>query len=99
MASYSHYSLGAHIIKHRHKVTSTSVGTVGFDLSQEDLEASYTDYDIAYVIAGYEHRPDLISNVFYYTPAYWWLLLLYNNIDDPFEGLNVGDQIKIPRII
>ena len=97
MASYSHYSLGAHTIKHRHKVTSTSVGTLGFDLSQEELEASYTDYDIAYVIAGYEHRPDLISNVFYGSPKNWWLLMFVNGITDPFEGFKVNQRILIPK--
>ena len=48
--------------------------------------------------AGFEHRPDLISNVFYGSPSNWWLLMLVNGISDPFEGFNVRDRILIPKI-
>jgi hypothetical protein len=87
--------LGQVGIFHKNKPTTTAVGSFGFDdISISDSSNS----DIAYVIPGYEHRPDLISDIFYDTPEYWWVILLYNNIDDPFEGLNVGDQIKIPKL-
>jgi hypothetical protein len=46
--------------------------------------------------AGFEHRPDLISNLFFGTPGYWWYLMLVNGVTDPFEGFNSGDQILIP---
>ena len=97
MPNPSQYYLGKVEVRHRNKLTVIAAGSDGFDKSPEDLETSFS-HDIAYVIPGYEHRPDLISNVFYRTPEYWWLILLYNNIDDPFEGLNVGDQIKIPNL-
>ena len=96
MPDSSHYYLGKAEVYHKNKLTSVAAGTRGFDISSEDLETRFK-YEIAYVIAGYEHRPDLISNVFYHTPEYWWLILWYNNIDDPFEGLNIGDQNKIPN--
>tara|TARA_R110000824_G_scaffold179488_3_gene359707 strand:- start:724 stop:1017 length:294 start_codon:yes stop_codon:yes gene_type:complete len=95
MANASQYMLGEVRIVHKNKSTNSAVGSDGFDMSERMLLDSY-DYEIGYVIPGYEHRPDLISDVFYKTSEYWWLILLYNNIDDPFEGLNVGDQIKIP---
>ena len=95
MPNASQYTLGEVAIPHRSKTTNSAVGSDGFDMSARVLEGSY-DFETAYVIPGYEHRPDLISDVFYKTSEYWWLILLYNNIDDPFEGLNVGDQIKIP---
>ena len=87
--------LGGGYIPHKKKFTSTAVGSDGFDMTSFELQAAYA-FEVAYVIPGYEHRPDLISDIFYKTPEYWWLILLYNSIDDPFEGLNVGDQIKIP---
>ena len=96
MANVSHYTLGEVYTIHKTKRLRTAVGSPGFDMSSEEIREKYSSFDIAYVITGYEHRPDLISNIFYKTPEYWWLILLYNNIDDPFEGLNVGDQIKIP---
>ena len=98
MENIGHYMYGSNLVRHRHGATRIAAGSPGFDLSLEELQSKYS-YDVAYVIAGYEHRPDLISDVFYYTPDYWWLILLYNNIDDPFEGLNVGDQIKIPKLL
>ena len=63
----------------------------------QKMETSF-DYEVGYVPAGYEHRPDLISNVFYGTPKNWWLLMLVNSITDPFEGFNENDQILIPKI-
>jgi hypothetical protein len=53
---------------------------------------------VGYIPAGYEHRPDLISNLFYGSPKNWWLLMLVNSVEDPFEGFNVGDSILIPKI-
>ena len=94
MANSSHYFLGSIKTSHKTKSLVVGAGSTGFD----NAEDSIISYQTAYVINGYEHRPDLISDIFYNTPEYWWLILLYNNIDDPFEGLNVGDQIKIPNL-
>ena len=80
-------------VQHKGKKITTSVGSTSYEGTFAGQSSNMLN---GRVPKGYEHRPDLISNVFYYTPAYWWLLLLYNNIDDPFEGLNVGDQIKVP---
>jgi hypothetical protein len=95
MPNVSHYMQGEVHLSHKRKNTNTAVGSEGFDSASYGLAGTF---EIAYVIPGYEHRPDLISDIFYKTPEYWWLILLYNNIDDPFEGLNVGDQIKIPIV-
>ncbi|MEY3311501.1 MAG: Base plate wedge protein 53, partial [Bacteroidota bacterium] len=46
-----------------------------------------------------EHRADLISNLFYNTPTLDWLVCLSNNINDPFQQLNVGDEIKILKLL
>jgi hypothetical protein len=54
--------------------------------------------EVAYVPAGYEHRPDLISDYFYNTVNNDWLIMMYNNISDPLQQLNVGDRILIPII-
>lgn len=55
-------------------------------------------YNVGYIPPGYEHRADLISNLFYNTPTFDWIILQFNNISDPFQGLNVGDRILIPII-
>jgi len=53
---------------------------------------------LAQVSLQFEARPDLISYAAYGTAAYWWLILLANNILDPEEDLTVGKIIKIPNI-
>jgi hypothetical protein len=55
--------------------------------------------DIIYTIPlTMEGRPDLISNLFYSTPRYMWVILIRNNIDDPFTELLAGGRIFIPSI-
>lgn len=97
MPNASHYQLGFLDVLHKGKVTRTSVGELGADKTITVLDTAY-EFEVAYVPAGYEHRPDLISNVFYDTPANFWLLMLVNNISDPYEGFNVNDRILIPKI-
>ena len=91
------YSVDSNTVSHK-KVRVTSVfNATGFDnlLKSLDTDLEYTE---GYVPVGFEHRPDLISEAFYETPKNWWLLMLVNNISDPFEGFNVGDKILIPNI-
>ena len=91
------YALDEVKVAHRSITTNTIVNAEKFDTLLGDLENAY-EYEVGYVPAGYEHRPDLISNVFYGTPKNWWLLMLVNSIDDPFEGFNESDRILIPKI-
>jgi hypothetical protein len=90
-------SLGKNIVLHKGVVTNTPVGSKTYDAFVAGIEDAYK-YKIGKIPPGAEHRPDLISNTFYNTPSYWWLLMLVNNISDPFEGFNVGDRILIPEI-
>ena len=91
------YVLGVQTVPHRNAKVTTTLHTAGTDNLIANLENAYI-YDVGYVPAGFEHRPDLISNVFYGTPKNWWLLMQVNSISDPFEGFKVGDRILIPRI-
>lgn len=40
---------------------------------------------------------DTISNKFYNTPYLWWLIALFNNVNNPYETLEEGDILKILR--
>ena len=91
------YSLDVNQVRHRNVITTTIVNTPKFDSMLSNLDSAY-EYEVGYVPNGYEHRPDLISNVFYGTPKNWWLLMLVNNISDPNEGFNVSDKILIPKM-
>ena len=53
---------------------------------------------VALVPTGLEGRADLLSYEAYGTVSYWWLICLANGIQNPFEELTAGKQIKIPII-
>lgn len=91
------FSISYNTVRHKDKTISTIVNDPLFDTMVGDLENAY-DYEVGYVPAGYENRPDLISNVFYGTPINWWLLMLVNNITDPSEGFTQNQRILIPKI-
>jgi len=95
--AFSRYNQGEVKYFHKGKVTNTIVGS-SRQQARINSMATLFDYDVGVIPVGYEHRPDLISNLFFGTPVYWFLILEYNNIVDPFEGLNVGDIIKIPKV-
>ena len=91
------YSFDEVTVQHRNVAVNTIVNSNKFDSLLQDLDTAY-EYEVGYIPNGYAHRPDLISNIFYGTPKYWWLLMLVNSVDDPFEGFNEGDSILIPKI-
>ena len=49
------------------------------------------------VTGRYAGRPDLISNRLYGTTRYKWILFLFNNVTNPFDGWpKAGTAIKVP---
>jgi len=97
LGKLTRYSTGEVKYSHKGKMINSFVADPNIDRMVLNSESLY-EYTIGYIPAGYEHRPDKISDLFYGTPAYWWFLLLINNIQDSFEGLNVGDRIIIPKV-
>jgi len=87
------------VVTARHKETNvtTILNSPVFDKIVSNLEDAF-EYEIGYVPNGYEHRPDLIANVFFGSPKYWWLLMLVNNITDPNEGFKLNERILIPKM-
>lgn len=43
--------------------------------------------------------PDNISYKVYGTEQYWWLILYFNKIVDPFVDMKVGDLLYIPSLL
>lgn len=39
--------------------------------------------------------PDTISTKYYGTPFLWWVIALFNDIENPFEEFSDGDFLKI----
>tara|TARA_R110000803_G_scaffold31808_1_gene70565 strand:- start:309 stop:614 length:306 start_codon:yes stop_codon:yes gene_type:complete len=91
------YSIDYNQVLHRGVTTTTILNTPKFDNLLVNLGDAY-EYEIGYIPAGYEHRPDLISNIFYGSPKNWWLLMLVNGISDPGEGFTVNQKIIIPKL-
>ena len=91
------YSFDYSIVRHKEKNILTILNNPGFDSLLENIEDAY-EYTKGYVPAGYEHRQDLISNLFLGSPDYWWMLMLVNTITDPIEGFYLNQQILIPEL-
>lgn len=91
----NHYKISNAVVNHKGKIVVTSLNSK-LDEFIKNLENR--EIEVGYIPAGYEHRPDLISNLFYNTVTYDWMILMFNNIKDPFQELNVGDRILLPKI-
>jgi hypothetical protein len=92
----NHYKLG--FKESTHKGKSIVTASIDSTLSEYLNRLQNSEYTVGYIPAGYEHRPDLISNLFYNTVTLDWLIVMFNNIKDPFQELNVGDRILIPKL-
>ena len=92
----SRYDAGVVTISHKNANVTTSVGTL-MDDTVANLDNTL-QYSRGRIPVMHQHRPDLISNTFYDSPRYWWLILHANAIEDPFNFYNKGDIIRIPQL-
>ena len=53
--------------------------------------------DDIYVATQTGDRLDLLSNQYYGSPAYWWIIANANNIHDGKLGLKDGTILRIPK--
>ena len=53
--------------------------------------------DEIYVASQTGDRLDLLSNQYYGSPAYWWIIANANNIHDGKLGLKDGTILRIPK--
>lgn len=90
----NHLSIGSTLFTHKGKQVLSSLNNLTFEEFMASIDT--IPFETAVVIPQVVHRPDSISNIFYDTPNFDWLIMLVNNISDPFEGFNVGDVIKVP---
>lgn len=91
------YSIDSMTVSHKDAVITTILNSTSFDDLIKSIDTVY-EYEVGFIPEGYQHRPDLISNLFYGSPSNWWLLMLVNNISDPFEGFYVNQRILIPKL-
>lgn len=79
---------------HKGKIVYTSVGSSMYESFIRNIY-SLTNTE-KFIPAGYEHRPDLISNLFFDTPKHWWVVMELNGLSDPFESLKTNDRVILP---
>ena len=56
--------------------------------------------DISYLIHTVEKNDtfDSISLYYYNSPLYFWVIMDFNDFQDPFENPPIGSQLKIPTL-
>ena len=89
----NHLKVGYNLVTHKGKEVASSLNSLKFKEFVKGLDE--LDFFIGVIPPGFEHRADKISELFYETPTLDWLICWTNNISDPFQQLNIGDQIKI----
>ena len=75
----------------------TSLNSKDFRSSLESILSRPKSVGI--IPPGFEHRADLIAELFYGSPTLDWVVLWVNKISDPFQQLNSGDRITIVDLI
>lgn len=84
-------------VLHKGKTIPTTVGSKNYEGTFGGLQSNFNfPNTIANIPIGYDHRPDLIANLWMGTPDAWWLICERNNIFDIFEQLNSQDRIYLP---
>jgi len=69
------------------------------------LTSNLNDYKLQYqpmyyrIISPDFMRPDLISYKVYGTVDYWWVICLFNQIQNPFEELEMGTLLQMPNTV
>lgn len=91
----SRYEIGVAEVEHKGVTITTSVGST-YETFLEKLNIA--DSVTGTIPKAHKNRPDLISDLFFGKVNYWWLLMEFNNVKDPFEDFNNGDKIRIPKI-
>jgi hypothetical protein len=69
------------------------------DFLWNSLSDFTTEYTVDYyrIVAQDAMRPDLISYRCYGTVEFWWLILVFNGIENPFTDLVEGNILQIPN--
>tara|TARA_R100001509_G_scaffold165536_1_gene147611 strand:+ start:2475 stop:2765 length:291 start_codon:yes stop_codon:yes gene_type:complete len=96
MAYKNHLRIGGYAVEHKRHLATTNLHSKEFESFVKNLDEQA--FTIGTIPAGYEHRADKISNLFYGTPLLDWVICWTNNVSDPFQQLNVGDRIKIVNL-
>jgi hypothetical protein len=86
-------------IIHKGKAITTSVGSKPYENLYGGLGVHLNfPLTAGFIPPGYEHRPDLIANLFSNSSTAWWRICEVNNIFDNFEQLKSKTKIYLPGV-
>jgi len=89
-------AVGSITYVHKGKTIVSNVGSKKFDKFSHSLHAQ--SYQIGNVPPEYAYRPDLIAYIWYGSTDFWWKIMMINSFFDPFESLNTGTQMLLPKV-
>jgi len=93
MAAYNNLT---NLYSHKGQVVSLAFGNDYFDYFSKSTKSLFSRSEKV-VPVGYEHRPDLIANVFFDDPSLWFIVMSDNGLFDPFESLTQQDRLMLPN--
>ena len=65
--------------------------------ARPEIQLTAGDYDRHTVRAIDIARPDLIAYRYYEDVTLWWVIAIYNGIQNPITDMEVGDVLAIPH--
>ena len=80
---------------HKSKTKNTADGKTVY--KSKRLKRIPLKNDDIYIATQTGDRLDLLSNQYYGTPTYWWIIANANNIHDGKLGLKDGTILRIPK--
>lgn len=84
--------------KNLRRIQDSNTGNIYHEtVFQKIIDKSNEDQYITVSIAE-QDRLDIISNKYYNTPRFWWVIALANNIIDPFD-IPQNTVLRIPVIV
>lgn len=97
MGYNNHLSIGVRDASFKGKRVASSINSATFEATLSNLDS--LPRSVGVIPPGFEHRADLIADLFYGTPTFDWIILWVNDISDPFQQLNVGDRVTIVDLV
>lgn len=83
--------------KNVRRIQDESTGKIYHETMNQYLVDESKDDIIFEVNVETENRLDMISQIYYTTPKYWWVIAQANYIIDPFD-VPYGTRLRIPSL-
>ena len=89
-----------HVTSRYEKIQTIKDSGIEYHSTNRIRGVKYSASDKYYTVTNMtKNRLDIISNVFYNTPIYWWVIAEANVIFDVFNDVYVGRTLRIPQLM